>query len=76
MDRAGREIRALNPKLIRLLIQEYYDFLPAFNQCNWKKIGASADMVPVMSRCIHGPLRLTAAKMRALTNRDAYGITY
>jgi len=45
LDRAGNEIRALNPKLIRLFIQEYYDLLPAFNQYNWKKLDASVDMI-------------------------------
>jgi hypothetical protein len=45
LDRAGSEIRALNPKLIRLFIQEYYDLLPAFNQYNWKKLDASVDMI-------------------------------
>jgi hypothetical protein len=45
LDRAGSEIRALNPKLIRLFVQEYYDLLPALNQYRWEKVDASVDMI-------------------------------
>ncbi len=43
-DRAA-EIRALQPRLIRLFIQEYFDLLPARGRYHWKTLDESVDLI-------------------------------
>jgi len=44
---AGRvaEVRALNPRLIRLFVQEYYDLLPAPGRYHWTTLDAAVDQI-------------------------------
>lgn len=45
LDRARGEVRALNSKIIRLFVQEYYDLLPEPNRYNWEILDRSVSMI-------------------------------
>jgi xylan 1,4-beta-xylosidase len=51
------EIRALNPKLIRIFVGEYYDLLPARGRYNFEKLDPNVDLIlqtgakPLMTIC-------------------------
>lgn len=51
------QLKNLNPKYIRLFLQEYYDIYPGHNVYNWKKLDAVIDCIlktgakPVMCIC-------------------------
>jgi len=44
LDRVG-EVRALNSKIIRLFVQEYYNLLPEPDHYYWEKLDESVDMI-------------------------------
>jgi xylan 1,4-beta-xylosidase len=44
LDRVA-EIRSLNPRIIRLFLQEYFDVYPAKGTYNWKTLDQSVDMI-------------------------------
>jgi beta-xylosidase len=51
------QLKNLNPKYIRLFLQEYYDVYPEHNVYNWKKLDAAVDSIlktgakPLMCIC-------------------------
>jgi hypothetical protein len=52
------QLKNLNPKYIRLFVQEYYDVMPKRGVYDWKKLDAAVDAItatgarPLMSICI------------------------
>lgn len=65
---AGRvaEVRALNPRLIRLFLQEYYDLLPAPGRYHWTTLDAAVDQILATGA---KPLMCIAFKPRTLFPR-------
>jgi xylan 1,4-beta-xylosidase len=45
LDRARGEVRALNSKVIRLFVQEYYNLLPTPDRYNWEHLDSSVSMI-------------------------------
>jgi hypothetical protein len=39
------DLRQLEPKVIRLFVQEYYDLMPAKGKCNWKKLDRELESI-------------------------------
>jgi hypothetical protein len=64
------QLKNLNPKYIRLFLQEYYDVYPKHKVYDWKKLDATVDAIlatgakPLMSICLKPPVLYPVSDQR------------